>query len=93
MPTFGKAEREAPVIHDPVKLNQCFSCHEPHGSADASLLKKAMPGLCTYCHKKVGDKMANAKVPAQAPPSGGGMHDLSFPPLCKGRRAYLQPMK
>ena len=39
--------------HPPVVEN-CLTCHTPHGSPRTSLLKAKMPYLCQRCHSSVG---------------------------------------
>jgi DmsE family decaheme c-type cytochrome len=39
--------------HPPV-IEDCLSCHTPHGSARTPLLKAKMPYLCQKCHSNVG---------------------------------------
>ncbi len=36
--------------HPPVAAGECTSCHDPHHSANKSLLKKAGGDLCATCH-------------------------------------------
>ena len=55
---------EFPVHHGPVREENCEGCHQPHGSANFRLLKKAYPAkfytpfkeenydLCFSCHEK-----------------------------------------
>src|SRR5208283_4074237 len=39
-------------IHDPVKKNDCESCHDRHGFANNLVLKKQGAELCYSCHSK-----------------------------------------
>jgi DmsE family decaheme c-type cytochrome len=45
------AEKRGPFVHehDPVR-EDCSTCHNPHGSVVASLLKARAPILCQQCH-------------------------------------------
>jgi len=38
--------------HQPVSSGHCLSCHDPHGSAEASLLHFSGPQLCLGCHNR-----------------------------------------
>jgi predicted CXXCH cytochrome family protein len=40
-------------IHGPVAAGRCVLCHEPHRSANAALLKRPIPTLCTQCHSQL----------------------------------------
>ncbi len=35
------------VVHDPVKAEDCESCHKRHGFAQKLILQKDLPELCT----------------------------------------------
>ena len=37
-------------MHDPVKAEDCESCHKRHGFAQKLILQKGLPELCTSCH-------------------------------------------
>lgn len=50
--------------HAPVEAGECTSCHDPHKSGNASLLKKPLEQICFECHDK-SDIENNAKHPAQ----------------------------
>ncbi|MES0398123.1 MAG: cytochrome c3 family protein, partial [Syntrophobacteria bacterium] len=39
--------------HPPV-VEECLTCHTPHGSPRTPLLKAKMPYLCQRCHSNVG---------------------------------------
>lgn len=38
------------VPHPPVMNGKCLDCHDPHGGADATLLKAPQSELCVSCH-------------------------------------------
>lgn len=38
------------VLHGPVGGGQCTTCHNPHVSENASLLKRTNQSLCFFCH-------------------------------------------
>lgn len=38
--------------HQPVASGHCLSCHDPHGSSEASLLKLGEQELCLGCHNR-----------------------------------------
>jgi predicted CXXCH cytochrome family protein len=42
---FGKLH-----IHPPVKLGKCTTCHDPHSSGEAKLLRQPVSELCRSCH-------------------------------------------
>lgn len=51
--------------HVPVKLGLCTTCHDPHQSDHARLLKKPAPELCSMCHQNRADK-AHVHLPVKA---------------------------
>lgn len=48
---FGKKK----TVHSPVEDGACTECHDPHSSAEASLLKKPQGEVCAECHEGVAD--------------------------------------
>lgn len=51
--------------HVPAKEGLCTTCHDPHQSEHAHLLKKPAPELCLMCHQGRIDK-AHAHLPVKA---------------------------
>jgi len=49
----SKFQKQYNYVHGPVAVFDCTSCHTPHKSANAGLLKRPGDALCTYCHKDV----------------------------------------
>lgn len=49
-----KFKEQYNYVHGPVAVFDCTSCHAPHQSDNAGLLKRAGDFLCTYCHKNAG---------------------------------------
>ena len=47
----------APVVED------CTSCHDPHGSPNRRLLQVAQPMLCLQCHSLPGNRHGQAGAP------------------------------
>lgn len=47
---------EGKVTHAPVASGQCLTCHDPHASEQAGLLRKAGAALCLDCHSEVTKK-------------------------------------
>ncbi|MDD5758643.1 MAG: cytochrome c3 family protein [Desulfobulbaceae bacterium] len=39
-------------VHGPVAVGACLACHDPHFSANPSLLKKSLATICFKCHKE-----------------------------------------
>ena len=39
-------------VHGPVSVGACLECHDPHTSAESSLLKVEKGKLCAVCHKE-----------------------------------------
>lgn len=37
-------------VHGPVAVGECLACHDPHMSANPSLLKKRAAEVCATCH-------------------------------------------
>ena len=44
-------------VHQPVKENQCESCHRTHGLIGGVYLKESLPQLCFKCHSQVREEM------------------------------------
>ena len=59
---FGKD-----VLHDPVASGSCTTCHEPHRSRYASLLKAGTLQVCTECHDAPARLSAPRRTAARAP--------------------------
>jgi len=59
------------TVHGAILLG-CTSCHDPHASKHAKLLKEDIPGLCISCHK---DRFS---------PGAGGSHALAGNEACAG---------
>ena len=76
-------QSEHKIIHGPVAVNMCLTCHSPHHSIQPHLLKSAVPKLCTQCHEQ--DTLTTA-VPEHLDPksscitchSGHGGDDRRF---------------
>jgi len=62
------------TVHGAILLG-CTSCHDPHASKHASLLKEDIPSLCISCHKDRFD------------PATGGSHVLAGNEACAGCHA------
>ena len=60
---FGCHEKknfQKTTVHGALMLG-CTSCHDPHASDHARVLKEEIPGLCLHCHEeKLGAKTAQA---------------------------------
>lgn len=39
-------------VHGPVAVGACLACHDPHSTANPSLLKKSLSTICFKCHKE-----------------------------------------
>ncbi len=50
------------IVHDPVKKEDCESCHKRHGFEQKLTLQKDFPQLCTDCH---GDVVATPGAVSQ----------------------------
>jgi DmsE family decaheme c-type cytochrome len=49
------ADKRGPYLWDhPPVIEDCLTCHTPHGSPRTPLLKAKMPYLCQRCHSNVG---------------------------------------
>lgn len=84
---------EARVPHAPAKSGDCSSCHNPHVSRHAGLLKNETGDLCTSCHSPV---IAEMEKPYVHPPVAQGdcgachePHGSSFQGLMKGSREEI----
>lgn len=72
------SDKRGPFVfeHAPVQNEPCSTCHEPHGSANPRMLKRAeVAPLCLECH-------SNVVTPPQAKTVGGippAIHDLRSP--------------
>lgn len=55
------------VQHPPIAGGMCLSCHDPHASSVAKLLKQSIPDLCFTCH----DQGPFSKSVQHAPAAGG----------------------
>lgn len=60
-PKVYEAIKTATVKHPPVADGKCVSCHRPHSSAYAGLLKESMEKLCFSCHGELGETVAASK--------------------------------
>jgi predicted CXXCH cytochrome family protein len=49
-------------VHAPVRDGQCVTCHDPHGSAQKSLLKTKFQDLCATCHPAVREWTTRTRV-------------------------------
>jgi DmsE family decaheme c-type cytochrome len=88
---------KAKFKHKPIAAQGCVACHDPHGSAKApSLLRNAVPGLCTGCHKTerpmftkahLGYPVGNATCTSCHDPHGSNtkamLYDRVHPPVAK----------
>lgn len=72
------ADKRGPFVfeHAPSRNEPCSTCHEPHGSTNPKMLKRAeVAPLCLECH-------SNLAAPPKATTVGGvppGFHDLRSP--------------
>ncbi len=51
-------DKQGPFVfeHAPLKIEGCQICHNPHGSANAKLLKRSqVRQLCLECHSNIGE--------------------------------------
>jgi predicted CXXCH cytochrome family protein len=48
------------LAHPPAQ-EDCLTCHNPHSSDNAGLLKDKQPDLCGACHTDIGEKIAKSK--------------------------------
>lgn len=39
-------------VHGPVAVGACLACHDPHTTANPSLLRKSLATICFKCHKE-----------------------------------------
>jgi predicted CXXCH cytochrome family protein len=88
-----KALLDRETLHAPIAEGRCTSCHEPHGSAQGSLLKSAGSTLCKSCHPEV-ESWSNR--PVRHPPFAKGecvscheTHASDYPRLAKKEGAEL----
>jgi len=51
------------VIHAPVGVGMCTSCHSPHQSNNEKLLLNQAPDLCYGCHDKAAFSKKNVHMP------------------------------
>ena len=58
------AELGVPPVsaHAPVTEGQCTSCHNPHSTADKSLLVDRADRICLTCHTDLKQRMAEGRV-------------------------------
>jgi predicted CXXCH cytochrome family protein len=61
----AKAPKE---LHPPVEAGECTECHNPHASAEESLLWAADTTLCAACHSDVTERVRTASVDRVHPP-------------------------
>ncbi|KPJ66937.1 MAG: hypothetical protein AMJ45_03460 [Syntrophobacter sp. DG_60] len=57
-----KKEFSKDHVHVPVKEGQCTTCHNPHTSNHAALIKDEINILCLGCHKEVKEDFKNKSV-------------------------------
>jgi len=75
---FECHDEQAPskkVRHMPFESGMCTSCHDPHQSDQAKLLKSPLPQLCQTCH---GEDMFKGKV-VHGPVATGKCLDCHHP--------------
>jgi predicted CXXCH cytochrome family protein len=60
-PEIYEAIETATVKHPPVDKGECVSCHRPHSSNYAPLLKNSMEKLCFSCHTDLGEYVGASK--------------------------------
>jgi predicted CXXCH cytochrome family protein len=48
--------------HPPAASGDCLSCHNPHSSKNADLLKLPVPQACTSCHNTEDSGFRNAHL-------------------------------
>jgi predicted CXXCH cytochrome family protein len=61
------AAQGKPSIHPPFEGDRCTSCHSPHSSGNARMLRKPVNRLCLTCHDDKGDN----NHPVVFHPAGG----------------------
>jgi predicted CXXCH cytochrome family protein len=78
------------IVHSPVKEENCWACHLPHGLIGGTYLRKNQPDLCFPCHKELAADMEKTSVHK---PVGDGrcdkcheVHNGPFPGLLKAER-------
>jgi len=66
------ADKRGPYLFDhfPVQEN-CLLCHDPHASANKSLLKMRQPFLCLECHSNLPNTLPSNADPHRVLDSGG----------------------
>src|SRR3990172_192522 len=66
------ADKRGPYLFDhfPVQEN-CLLCHDPHASANKSLLKIRQPFLCLECHSNLPNTLPSNADPHRVLDSGG----------------------
>ncbi|MCP2520129.1 hypothetical protein NLC26_03285 [Candidatus Aminicenantes bacterium AC-708-M15] len=47
---FDCHEEKSGHLHSPYAINECFLCHDPHGTFQKALLISDVRSLCTQCH-------------------------------------------
>jgi predicted CXXCH cytochrome family protein len=67
-----------PVAHAPAAKGECSSCHEPHGSASARLVRGGLSEVCLSCHQNEAKKAGTAPT-THAPFSGGDCLSCHLP--------------
>jgi len=66
-------------VHGPVATGECMFCHEPHKTANSSLLSKPIPDLCRQCHEtKMLQLVANHSDPSHS--NCGDCHEAHTSP-------------
>jgi predicted CXXCH cytochrome family protein len=72
-------------MHAPAASGQCTNCHQPHHTAEASLLVDRADRICLTCHTDLKERMAQGRVHEPAgegeclgchDPHGGGFESL-----------------
>jgi DmsE family decaheme c-type cytochrome len=72
-------DKRGPFVfdHAPVRLEGCAACHEPHGSANPRMLRRAQVSLmCLECHANEPRTTAVSGTLGGIPPA---FHDLRNP--------------
>jgi predicted CXXCH cytochrome family protein len=49
-------------MHGPAAVGECTKCHDPHESAEKSLIKGQVRDVCLKCHKDFAEALKNAAV-------------------------------
>ena len=62
------------TVHGAILLG-CTSCHDPHASQHANLLKEDIPALCISCHKDRFDPAASGSHVLAGNEACAGCHD------------------